>query len=144
MTITQIEAIAVQVRRAIECLPVAQRPITMSAFPAGSCGDATLLLGTYLKDEGQDGFVYVSAERGIQSDNTWTSHAWLARGTLVVDITADQFPDGPSAIVVSDPSVWHSQFDIEDTYSSDLRTWSGVEKLLQVYSRIRSSIEKSE
>jgi len=143
MNIAQVEAIATQVRRAIEGLSRSQLPITMSAFPAGSCGDATLLLGTFFKDEGLDGFVYISAERGTKSDNTWTSHAWLARGALVVDITADQFPDGPGPVVVAEPSDWHAQFEVHDTHSSDLRDWSGVEELRRVYSRIRSATAKA-
>ena len=142
MNIAQVEVLAMQVRRAIQELPRSQLPVTMSAFPAGACGDASLLLGTYFKDEGLEDFVYVSAERGTKSDNTWTSHAWLACGALVVDITADQFPDGPGPVVVASPSHWHAQFEVCDTHSSDLRDWRGVEELLHVYSRIRSSQTK--
>ena len=139
MNIARIEALATQVRRAIEELPRSLRPFTMSAFPAGACGDASLLLGTFFKDEGIETFVYVSAQRGVKSDNTWTSHAWLASGGLVVDITADQFPDGPGPVVVADPSHWHSQFEVCDTQSSNLRDWRGVEELLHVYSRLRTT-----
>ncbi len=137
MNIARVEALAIQVRQAIEEIPRSLRPITLSAFPAGACGDASLLLGTFFKDEGLEGFIYVSAQRGSKADDTWTSHAWLAYGGLVVDITADQFPDGPGPVVVADPSDWHAQFEVCDTHSSNLRDWRGVDELLHVYSRIK-------
>ncbi len=86
--------------------------------------------------------MYISAERGTISDNTWTSHAWLAKGTLVIDITADQFIDGPAPVIVSNSSAWHSQFEIEEIYPSDLNTWSGVDELLYFYSRIKSELAR--
>jgi len=94
LELAHLSNLAAAFRRAIEETPVLVRPFTMSELPHGSCGDAALLLGTYLAEAGFPEFLYVSAERGMKSDNTWTSHAWLAKGSLVVDITADQFDDG--------------------------------------------------
>lgn len=95
----KVEKLARRMRSAIEALQPEKLPITMVAFPVGSCGDVSLLLGTYLKDSGIPDFEYVSGDRGSHNDNTWTSHAWLARGSLIVDITADQFEDAPGKII---------------------------------------------
>lgn len=129
-------------RSAIEALPREKLPITMLAFPAGSCGDVSLLLGTYLKDSGIPDFEYVSGDRGSHDANTWTSHAWLARGSLVVDITADQFEDAPGKIIVSEDSVWHRTFKAELGQPSDFRDWSGpgTYHLHTVYGLLRPSL----
>lgn len=142
MPLATIEQIALRMRRAIEAVPREHLPLPMSSFPAGACGDATLLLGAYLVDCGYFDFLYVSADRGSHEDNSWTSHAWLARERLVIDITADQFPDAPSAVIVADPSIWHEQFEIESKMSSDFRTWSGkgIDHLRVMYARMRSSL----
>lgn len=93
----------------------------MHEFPQGACGDASLLLGALLADCGLHGFEHVSAERGRIDEGAWTSHAWLAFGTLIVDITADQFPDAPATVIVARDSVWHARFSVEYTAPSDFR-----------------------
>ena len=121
-----IAKLARQMRVAIEALPREALPLTMASFPAGSCGDASLLLGAYFfKDSGVLGFEYICGDRGSQQDNTWTSHAWLSNGKLIVDITADQFEDAPSDIIVAKHSLWHATFATETGQSSDFRDWSG-------------------
>jgi hypothetical protein len=42
-----------------------------------------------------------------------SSHAWLGRGDLVVDITADQFADQHQAIIVALASPWHESFRVD-------------------------------
>ncbi|WP_156521327.1 hypothetical protein [Halothiobacillus diazotrophicus] len=120
-----IEKLARKMRAAIEALPREALPTPMSSFPAGSCGDASLLLGAYFKDSGVLGFEYICGDRGSQQDNTWTSHAWLSNGPLIVDITADQFEDAPAKIIVSEHSLWHATFTTEKGQNSDFRAWSG-------------------
>jgi hypothetical protein len=84
-------------------------------FPHGSCGDAALLLGHYLIETGFGPFDYVCGylpdnhplfEGRAPSERDW-SHAWLAKSALVVDITADQFPEVESKTVVQYDSTWH-------------------------------------
>ena len=112
-------------------------------FPRGACGDATLLLGALLADSGEHGFGYISAYRGKQSDRTWTSHAWLQKGNCVIDVTADQFADAPTPVIVASPSNWHAGFCIEQVSSSDFRRWSGfdVHMLSSMYARIKPIVE---
>lgn len=134
-----IEELAQRLRCALESVPRANLPLGMRGFPAGACGDAAQLLGAYLTDSGVHGFVYVCGSRGSKDDGTWTSHAWIERASLVVDITADQFPDAPTPVIVSDDSEWHRSFEAEELGPADFRQWRGssISELGQLYARLR-------
>ena len=113
--------LAIAFRDAIEACPRIMLPITFSNFPRGACGDVTPLLGAFLIGHGFEPFDYMLGERGP------SSHAWLQRGDLVVDVTADQFDDCNCSVIVSHGSVWHRQFDgkrqhIADYHIFDERT----------------------
>jgi hypothetical protein len=99
-----IRALATEFRQAIERCPRERLPITFADFPRGACGDAVLLLAKYLEENGYTGFAYVL---GMRSGG---SHAWLGRGALIVDITADQFEDQSQSIIVDTQSSWHASF----------------------------------
>lgn len=108
------------------CLELANRgglTIGLRDFPSGACGDATLLLGTFLSDRGFGQFNYVCGERGNIPTEDWTSHAWLQKGNLVVDITADQFDDNDGKVIVSENSAWHRQFTVEEEHSACYRNY---------------------
>lgn len=66
----------------------------LADFPEGACGDASLLLGQLLSDEGLGQWWYCT---GHLNGN---SHAWLERGGVIVDLTADQF-GGEACFVVA-------------------------------------------
>ncbi|NOT99971.1 MAG: hypothetical protein HOO95_00125 [Gallionella sp.] len=138
MDIKVIEKIAHRMRDSIKAIPREQLPFPMSSFPIGACGDASLLLGAYLVDCGYHNFLYISGERGTYTDNSWTSHAWVAKGELVIDITADQFADAPASVIVASPSAWHQQFEIESSSPSDFRVWSGmgIDHLRVMYAKL--------
>lgn len=128
---------AQRVRAAIAAVPPEQRTPPLRRFPAGSCGEASLLLGAYLADQGIKGFEYILGARGDKREDNWCSHAWLQRGTCVVDITADQFEDAPAGIVVADPSTWHASFCIEGAAQpADFRVYSGPSLLRVMYGRM--------
>lgn len=133
-----VHALARDLRDAIVALPVAERHYGLAGFPRGACGDACLLLGALLVDAGIGGFGYVCGERGVRIDNTWTSHAWLQRGALIVDITADQCEDAPREIVVAENSAWHAQFECDEPVDSDFRNWTGIgtHHLYGIYARV--------
>jgi hypothetical protein len=139
LDIKGVERAAKRMRCAIEAIPRHELPFGMQDFPAGACGDTSLLLGAYLVDCGSQGFEYTAAERGRAVDETWASHAWLSCGNLVVDITADQFRDGPAAVIVSSQSVWHSKFRNMSKSTSDFRGRShfGVGDLGRLYARLK-------
>lgn len=110
--IAKLTSLAGIFRLAIEHTNRDRLPITFQKFPRGSCGDAALLLGAFLSDQGETGFKYVLGERN--HGESWHSHAWIERKDIIVDITADQFPEISQAVIVTYSSVWHRQFAIEE------------------------------
>ena len=102
--------LAERLRNAILATAPEERPVTIRDFPRGSCGDAALLLGTLLSDCGLGEFMHVGGERGDKSDQTWCTHGWIKQDSLIVDITADQFAEIDTPIIVSRNSPWHATF----------------------------------
>ncbi len=142
--IERIEQLAHKLRSVIEAVPRQDLPVGMRSFPKGACGNSAILLGAYFTNYEIEGFVYVQGKRGSRQHNTWASHAWLARETLVVDITADQFPDAPGPVIAADPSPWHQTFRTEElTDPGDSRVlWnmSGVDELYRLFTRLRTKL----
>ncbi len=93
-------------RWAIEACERSLLPVTFERFPRGSCGDANLLLGNYLTEQGLGDFEYILGERGSKAadPSTWTSHAWIRQGRTIIDITADQFTEVTESVIVVDGS----------------------------------------
>lgn len=71
----------------------------------GSCGDASLLLGKYLKDIGFGDFDCWSGRLGKKS------HTWLQQNNLIIDITPDQFAGMTITVIVSSKSLFHKSFN---------------------------------
>lgn len=117
----KLRRIAHEFRRAIELSDKNSLPTTFKDFPDGSCGDAALLLGTYLLMNGYGEFRYILGERG--SAESWCSQVWLTQGDLIVDITADQFPDSNEKVVVCRGSEWHKPFRGTDKGKADYRSY---------------------
>ena len=133
----EIEAMAHRMRAALESIPPKDLPESMSDFPKNDGGDADLLLGAYFVDCGIEGFIRVMGWRRAEGRTNLPPHFWLARESLVVDITADQYWDSGKAVIVADPSRWHSRFRLDDdTSTSDFRVWSGtgIQELLPLSS----------
>ena len=146
MDAQQIRAIAASVRSAILAIPAAERPPVFQNFPRGSCGWASLLLGAILKDKGSLGFLYVCGQRNSSDRSRTISHAWLARESLIVDITADQFKDAPQSVIVSIASEWHRTFELEHIEPSDFREslGPGTYPLLAIYSTVKELLRLSQ
>lgn len=123
MSINDIHMAAEDIRSGIERSDKATLPITFSTFPSGSCGDAALILGTHLKLLGLGTFNYVSGVRGSHDDGTHHSHAWLEGNGLIIDITADQFPEFPHRVFVSLQSAFHQSFESEVLHEADFRVY---------------------
>ncbi|AFV05408.1 hypothetical protein [Dehalobacter sp. CF] len=94
-----------QFRNAIIIYGIKKLPISFHAFPMGSCGDTSLLLGKYLDEMELGQFNYVCGQLGRQS------HAWLEKDGIIVDITADQFDDATEEIIVTDNNDFHKRFE---------------------------------
>lgn len=136
--ITAIYMEASRFRKALEACDKRSLPITLQGFPRGSCGDAAVLLGTFLQENGFGIFDYVLGERGRQSNNTWHSHAWVRQKQLIVDITADQFDDVDEAVIVTNSSIWHRRFRQKVLHPADYRIYDPYTKatLGNVYRQI--------
>jgi hypothetical protein len=139
--ILTIDSIALDVRNFIEATPRSERPFAMRDFPNGACGDTTLILRTLLGDLGYKDLERVSGQLDSIGEGKWT-HSWLACGNLIVDVTGDQFDDGPPRVFVSSASVWHQQFAVFSRCKADLWTINGPEipALREFYLRLRSMI----
>jgi hypothetical protein len=134
--ISHIIDMAERFRAAIEACEPESLPIGLQSFPAGACGDATLLLARYLRDKGHDGFVYICGVREGRS------HAWLKRESLIVDITGDQFPENECRVCVTRTSHWHRQFDIDQETTADFDEYDSHSRsiLRSAYARIMRHI----
>lgn len=114
----RVRELAAAFRAAIVRCEPRKLPFGLREFPAGACGDASLLLAQFLEDLGFRGATYVA---GLRDRYT---HAWLELEDLIVDITVDQFAADPEAllmldgipktadgIVVTRNRNWHSMFE---------------------------------
>jgi len=104
--IDQLRGLALMFRKAVEQCKYDLPCIAFKRFPYGSCADACDLLGRFFEEMGIDGWMCVS---GCRDKYT---HAWLEKNGLIVDITADQFEDGPGAVIVTSDNSWHREFGI--------------------------------
>ncbi|WCL50819.1 hypothetical protein [Leptospira sp. GIMC2001] len=93
-------------------------------FPRGSCGYATILLGTYLLENNLGQFFYTLGDYH-SSNNEWSSHAWLQQGELIVDITADQFEEIEQKVIVTKDSTWHQNLKGKRQELADLNIYKG-------------------
>ena len=119
LDLDHLKEVVSQFRRAIEACDQAHLPAAFQDFPAGSCGDTTLLLAKFLEQSGFGHFDYVF---GAQEGKT---HAWLQKAGLVIDITADQFADMDQAVIVAYGSAWHDGFQEELSYIADFENYGG-------------------
>jgi hypothetical protein len=150
MDIDIVRSAAEDIRRAFENLLASSLPgkfpIMFAKFPRGACGDASLILAMYLDKEFELGeFEYVSVGRLSKSDNKKSYHSWLQSGNLFVDITADQFDDAPSAVIVEFDSKWHQTFDIEPQRSSSevIKRWTNPDTgygYLDLYKQVKELV----
>lgn len=116
-----IRELATRFRRAIESLNLTERGSLLNPFPRGACGETTSLLGTYLRENGCGSFAYVCGQRPSPGDHHTETHAWLRRTDLIVDITADQFPEVDEPVIVTRHSPWHEGFDGRTRGEADYR-----------------------
>ncbi|MBS3906642.1 MAG: hypothetical protein KGZ49_06360 [Syntrophaceae bacterium] len=106
----RIRELAERFREAIQKCDRTELPLSLADYPTGSCSDASMLLGTYFKDNGIDGFILIKGKRG--EGNSLETHYWLEKGDMLVDITADQFQDINEKIVITETSsAWYGTFD---------------------------------
>lgn len=123
-------------RKAIESVS-SELGVGFEAFPLGACLDSCVLLGRYLIDQEVGIFNYVSGDYICLDTGELKSHAWLQLGNVVVDITADQFPDVSAPVIALAPSQWHQRLINQRVeYIGDYREYCDdglVEEFDQMY-----------
>lgn len=67
-------------------------------FPKGCCGNVSHILGCFLISQGYKNVRYVAGERTV--NDQYQIHAWLEWDGWIIDITADQFADGSSVLLM--------------------------------------------
>jgi hypothetical protein len=136
--IASLNKLATEFRAAIERCPRDRLPIGFREFPAGACGDASLLLARYLEENGHTGFFYVLGMRN------GGFHAWLSKDGLVIDITADQFSDQHQAVIVALASRWHGSFRVDrrDEFPENFGKWdkAAAATLANAYRMVMSQL----
>lgn len=115
--VSQILSLTVKFRFAMEQARPSL-PDGMRMFPAGACLDTSLLLGTYLKENGCGTFDLLRSEWPAEKIG---SHAWLERNGWIIDITADQFPDINKPVIVTQDRTWHSRYSPLPPREADYR-----------------------
>ncbi len=91
------------------------------SYPKEMCEFATNLLGRYLVENGVGGVRYVCGGRRLAGRPGDQRHAWLEVHGWLVDITADQFPDGLGPVIVTRDRSWHARFQlVEERAATDL------------------------
>jgi hypothetical protein len=78
-------------------------------FPRGCCKLASFLLARFLYDRGFGKAAYVWGNRATKPGEIDT-HGWLRLDGLLIDVTGDQFPDGPGPVFLAAESRWHRRF----------------------------------
>ena len=112
-----LERLALNFRQAILSCEKNKLPISLKSFPAGSCGDTSILLGKYLQVNGFNDVRYICGWNDTQS------HAWLLVDRFIVDITADQFSKILNGVIVTDDHTWYRQFSIDSDHSADFEIY---------------------
>ena len=105
-TIEYITQLAKAFRKAFDDYDLSHSPGFLPNFPSGCCSWASLFIGHYLKSE-----FSLSPKRIISARHTnGGQHEWLMLNDVIIDITADQFDDAPSPVIVETSSEWHARF----------------------------------
>ena len=111
--IYKLKELATKFRTAIMKCKLKTPLISMQNFPYGACGDATLLLAKYFNDNKCGGFYYVLGYWGNKS------HAWLQKGDIIIDITADQFNSQNTSVIFMKGHKWRTKHKIESKEIAD-------------------------
>lgn len=102
---TSLESLVYRFRAAIEAAydkNLLADDILFRRFPKGCCGDASVLLGHYLLENGIETDYVCGTYYG---DDTFDrqSHAWLQINGIVIDVTGDQFQNDKTFLNYSEP-----------------------------------------
>ena len=130
-------------RLAIEQSP--PKLVSFAFFPAGSCGDASELLGEYFVDSVLGQWVYRTGFGPSAS-----THGWIEQEGVIADITADQFVkwDAPKPVIVTRDRAWHDRYFPTQAGSrpAGLDFWDGPthDQVALAYAQLRVLADESD
>lgn len=137
----EVEKVASKVRSFILSTSPCQRPEGLKRFPNAACGDVTLLLGTALNDVVGIQFDYVAGRLGTSIKTI--SHAWLEFENLIVDITADQFAEIDSPVLITESGSWHKRFDGKPLHIANISVYPNqIQDIENYYKKLIKELRK--
>ncbi|MGL1937353.1 MAG: hypothetical protein OCD01_20175 [Fibrobacterales bacterium] len=117
-------------RTALELVSATPQCREFVCFPKGNCLSASVNLGVHLNKLHLGDFKLAVAAQGLKI------HVWLVDDTLMIDITADQFDDEDSTVIVEKRgcSPWHDQWKVSAVRSIDAEDMEicGVREISEV------------
>jgi hypothetical protein len=134
-----IREAALRFRVAIQSADRKKLAIGLQNFPRGACSDSALLLGTYLTDQHLGEFSLVTGRK--YPDGNLRTHGWLSGEGLIVDITADQFPEIKDPVIVVVDSPWHDEWAGKIEGRAHIAAWEFLIPLDDSYAEIRRHLE---
>ncbi len=87
----------------------------LNDFPSGSCEVSSVILGLSLIEIGIVDVVQTIGDRIVKGGINRNNHVWLTvDGRYIVDITADQFDDSDTPVLVAERTDFHYTFKIHE------------------------------
>ncbi|MGB8701701.1 MAG: hypothetical protein WCD18_19980 [Thermosynechococcaceae cyanobacterium] len=120
----------------------------LQGFPGGCCKIASILLARFLIEECllSSNLVFVVVN-GETENPEFMTHAWVLADSIIIDITADQFPEVKDKVIWTKENTWHKKFkgsepflykEFINSFNIDAR-----EEYENIYSQILSESEDS-
>lgn len=108
------------------------------------CKPASMLIARYLLENlGCKPIEFVSAYGWKNSEPLSRPHFWLEHHNLIVDITADQFPEIDEPVTVTMNRAWYDQFHHQSRYPySDVVNSDTVQKYYATYAHVLNTLHE--
>ena len=109
------------------------------------CKPASMLVGKYLLEELDcQPIEFVSAQEWSDNESLDRSHFWLEHEGLIVDISADQYPEIEQPVIVTTDRSWHDGFIHQSKYPySDVVNENTVPKFHTTYAHILETLNSN-
>jgi len=98
-------------------------------FPEYCCGITANLLARYYDEKGYGIFLIVTGKK-----STGEEHYWLQKEKVIIDITADQFPDCKEEVIVTTDDSWYNNFICErESHNANYRKYDKMYSVIIEY-----------
>jgi hypothetical protein len=106
------------------------------------CKPAAMLVDKYLREELDCRPIeFVSAQRWTEAGLVYRSHFWLEHDGLIIDISADQYPEIEQSVMVTADHSWHDGFTNQSRFPySDVVNDNTEPKFYATYAHILKTL----